>query len=34
MGALWSFFFGRSVTVNGESYKVIRQIGEGGNYKY
>lgn len=30
MGALWSLIFGRSVTVNGESYKVLRRIGEGG----
>ena len=30
MGALWSLLFGRSVSVNGESYKVVRRIGEGG----
>ena len=30
MGALWSLLFGRSVNVNGESYKVVRRIGEGG----
>jgi serine/threonine kinase 16 len=31
MGLIWSFIFGsRSVSVNGENYKVLRRIGEGG----
>ena len=30
MGSLWSLLFGRRITVNSESYQVVRQIGEGG----
>lgn len=30
MGIIWSFFFGRTLVVNGQNYKVIRRIGEGG----
>lgn len=30
MGGIWSFLFGRTVSVNGRSYRVIRTIGEGG----
>ena len=30
MGLLWSLLFGRRITVNEESYQVVRKIGEGG----
>ena len=30
MGSLWSLLFGRRITVNSESYQVVRRIGEGG----
>ncbi|XP_003389271.2 PREDICTED: serine/threonine-protein kinase 16-like [Amphimedon queenslandica] len=30
MGALWSLLFGRTLSINGESYRVVRRIGEGG----
>ena len=31
MGALWSLLFGRNLSINGETYRVVRRIGEGGS---
>lgn len=34
VGAFWTLLWGRNVSVCGDSYRVIRRIGEGGKYMY